>query len=214
MQGENRKALIHLCVKARLSDGQPAALHRYVELVERWSGRCNLVSKNDLNRIAAKHVADSWNFTRIPGLLPGVRALDVGSGAGFPGVVLALLRPDVRVTLLDSRRQRTLFLREAVEQLGLANAQVLCQRVEELHHSMAGFFNLVTGRAVAGLEELWQWAQPLLQPQGFLITQKGLQEEIEPLTGATVESIPMLYTISASRLLLLRKEGSSEKQSV
>lgn len=214
MQGENKTALHHLCAEAGLSDEQGAGLRRYVELVERWTKRCNLVSKNDLNRIAAKHVADSWNFTRVPGLLAGVRILDVGSGAGFPGVVLAFLRPDVQVTLLDSRRQRTLFLREAVEQLGLANAQVLCQRVEELKNSMPDFFELVTARAVAGLEELWQWAQPLLRPQGVLVTQKGLQEEIEPLAGTTVQSIPMLHTISASRLLLLRKEEASERQSV
>ncbi len=214
MQGENKTALIHLCANAGLSEEQGAGLRRYVELVERWTSRCNLVSKNDLNRIAAKHVADSWNFTRIPGLLAGVQVLDVGSGAGFPGVVLALLCPDVRVTLLDSRRQRTLFLREAVEQLGLANAQVLCQRAEELRNSMPEAFDLVTARAVAGLEELWQWAQPVLRPGGVLVAQKGLQEEIEPLAGATVESIPMLHTLSASRLLLLRKEGSSERQSV
>lgn len=214
MQGENKTALIHLCASAGLSEEQGAGLRRYVELVERWTSRCNLVSKNDLNRIVAKHVADSWNFTRVPGLQAGVRVLDVGSGAGFPGVVLALLRPDVSVTLLDSRRQRTLFLREAVEQLGLANAQVLCQRVEGLQNSMPDFFDLVTARAVAGLEELWQWARPLLRHQGFLVTQKGLQEEIEQLAGATVQWIPMLHTISASRLLLLRKEGSSEKQRV
>ncbi len=214
MQGENKTALIHLCASAGLSEEQGAGLRRYVELVERWTSRCNLVSKNDLNRIAAKHVADSWNFTRIPGLVAGAQILDVGSGAGFPGVVLALLRPDVKVTLLDSRRQRTLFLREAVEQLGLANALVLCQRVEELRNSLPDAFELVTARAVAGLEELWQWAQPVLRPGGVLVAQKGLQEEIEPLAGATIESIPMLHTISASRLLLLRKEGSSERQCV
>jgi len=214
MHSENKAALLHLCAEVGLSGEQGDGLRRYVELVERWTSRCNLVSKNDLNRIVAKHVADSWNFSRVPGLLAGVRVLDVGSGAGFPGVVLALLRPDVQVTLLDSRRQRTLFLREAVEQLGLANAQVLCQRAEELRNSMPEAFDLVTTRAVAGLEELWQWAQPVLRPGGVLVAQKGLQEEIEPLAGATVESIPMLHTLSASRLLLLRKEGSSERQSV
>ncbi len=214
MQGENKAALLRLCTEAGLSDEQGAGLRRYTELVERWTSRCNLVSKNDLNRIVSKHVADSWNFTRVPGLLAGVRILDVGSGAGFPGMVLALLRPDVQVVLLDSRRQRTLFLREAVEQLGLANAQVLCQRVEELKNSMPDFFELVTARAVAGLEELWQWVQPLLRPQGVLVTQKGLQEEIEPLAGVMVQSIPMLHTISVSRLLLLRKEGSSERPGV
>jgi len=214
MRVENKTGLLQLCARAALSEEQAAGLYRYVELVERWTGRCNLVSKNDLNRIASKPVADSWNFTRVAGLLAGVQVLDMGSGAGFPGVVLALLRPDVRVTLLDSRRQRTLFLREAVEQLGLANAQVLRQRAEELQQSRSNSFDLVTARAVAGLEELWVWAQPLLRPEGFLVTQKGLQEEVEPLAGATVESIPMLHTISESRLLLLRKERSSERQSV
>jgi len=103
---------------------------------------------------------------------PDSSVIDVGSGAGLPGVVLAIARPDLHVTLVDSMLRRTTFLDEVVADLGLANVVVRRARAEELRaSSMAA--DAVTARAVASIDKLAAWARPLLRPGGALLALKG-----------------------------------------
>ena len=103
---------------------------------------------------------------------------DIGSGAGLPGLVMAIRRPDLRVTLVEPLLRRATFLTEAVERLGLERVSVVRARAEELHGSVG--FSVVTSRAVAPLPRLLTWSLPMLQPGGAMLAMKGTsaQEEV------------------------------------
>lgn len=112
-----------------------------------------------------------------------VDVCDIGSGAGLPGIVLALTRPDLSVTLVEPLLRRTTFLEEAVAELGLSNVDVVRARAEELHGHRD--FAVVTSRAVAPLDRLLGWSMPLVRQGGELVAMKGssIHEEIERATG-------------------------------
>ena len=107
----------------------------------------------------------------------GSVVLDLGSGAGLPGLVLALMRPDIQVVLVEPLLRRATFLSEAVEALGLRTVVVRRARAEELHGTVE--VDVVTARAVAPLERLGGWAMPLLRPGGRLLALKGEQAQAE-----------------------------------
>jgi 16S rRNA (guanine527-N7)-methyltransferase len=104
---------------------------------------------------------------------------DIGSGAGLPGLVLALSRPDLTVTLVEPLLRRTTFLQEAVQELELGNVEVVRARAEELHGQRE--FSVVTSRAVAPLERLLGWSMPLVRRGGAMVVMKGasVHDEIE-----------------------------------
>jgi 16S rRNA (guanine527-N7)-methyltransferase len=114
----------------------------------------------------------------------GLDVCDIGSGAGLPGLVLALSRPDLQVTLVEPLLRRTTFLEEAVSELGLRNVEVVRARAEELHGSRE--FSVVTSRAVAPLDRLLGWSMPLVRQGGELVAMKGssVHEEVEAAAGA------------------------------
>jgi 16S rRNA (guanine527-N7)-methyltransferase len=127
---------------------------------------------------------DSLALLAPPTAVPdGACLLDIGSGAGFPGLVLAVARPDLSVTLLDAREKRAGFLRDAIRTLGLANAVSVCARAEDFAETRRASFDIVTARAVARLGELCELAQPLLAPGGALIAPKSLGSD-EEIAGA------------------------------
>jgi len=109
---------------------------------------------------------------------------DIGSGAGLPGLVLALSRPDLEVTLVEPLERRTSFLIEAVAALELSNVEVIRGRAEELHGLRE--FSVVTSRAVAPLDRLLRWSMPLVRPGGALVAMKGatVHDEIKAASKA------------------------------
>ena len=133
-----------------------------------------------------RHIAESAGLAALlPTEPPGPRLLDVGSGGGFPGIVIAILRPDIQVTLLDARSKKTEFLEGIAEELGL-DVTVLRGRAEELVLSEhAGAYDLVTARAVAPMARLLPWTLPFLRPAGLLYAVKGERWQ-EELDGAQV----------------------------
>jgi 16S rRNA (guanine527-N7)-methyltransferase len=108
---------------------------------------------------------------------------DIGTGAGLPGLVLAIARPDLAVTLVEPLLRRTTFLDEVVSELGLSQVTVVRGRAEDLHGTST--FDVVTSRAVAPLERLLGWSMPLVAPSGATIAMKGrsIHEEIEQAQG-------------------------------
>jgi 16S rRNA (guanine527-N7)-methyltransferase len=112
-----------------LDESRLAALLRHAELIRDWNARINLVSRKDADRILNYHVVDSLAAARY--LPPAARACDIGSGAGLPGIPLAIARPDTQIVLLESSGKKAGFLTSAVEELALANATVINQRAEE-----------------------------------------------------------------------------------
>lgn len=159
-----------------------ATLERYAQLVE--SSPHNLVSRSARAELTTRHVPEA---VALAGLLPsGIgRLLDLGSGGGFPGMVVAIVRQDLEVHLLDATRKKTAFLEQAATELGVP-VVVHTGRAEELARGeLAGSFDVVTARAVAPLDRLVPWALPFLSPGGVLYAVKGQRwrEELEQAAG-------------------------------
>ncbi|MFV2195509.1 16S rRNA (guanine(527)-N(7))-methyltransferase RsmG [Nocardiopsis sp. LOL_012] len=150
-------------------------VRRYAELLADDGVRRGLIGPREVPRLWERHL---MNCAVVEELLPeGAHVVDVGSGAGLPGLVLALVRPDLKVTLLEPLLRRTVFLEEAVQVLDLSNVEVRRGRAEEVHGELHTDF--VTARAVAPLSRLAGWALPLLRKNGSLLALKGEQAEAE-----------------------------------
>lgn len=148
---------------------------RYTELLAGAGVERGLIGPREVPRLWERHV---MNCAVVEEAIPnGADVIDIGSGAGLPGVVLGILRPDLTVTLLEPLLRRTVFLQECVELLGLRNVSVRRGRAEEVHGILAA--DVVTARAVAPLPKLAGWALPLLRKDGSLLALKGEQAEAE-----------------------------------
>lgn len=160
-----------------LDPATSARLETFVRAVE--TSPHNLVSRRALGELRDRHVPECIELARM---LPqgGRDLLDVGSGGGFPGLVIAAVRPDLRVTLLDSTRKKTDFLLETAEAMGV-DVTVINARAEDVTDELGRRFDLVTARAVAPLERLLAWTLPFLRSGGLLYAVKGERwaEELE-----------------------------------
>jgi 16S rRNA (guanine527-N7)-methyltransferase len=155
-------------------------LARYADLLADAGVVRGLIGPRELPRLWERHLL---NCAQIAGeFAEGERVCDVGSGAGLPGIVVAILRPDLEVTLLEPLLRRTTFLEEAVAELGLQRVRVVRGRAEE-HAGDA--FDTVVARAVAPLERLVPWALPMCRPGGRLLAMKGAGA-VEELNAAGV----------------------------
>lgn len=158
-------------------------LERFAALVR--ASEHNLVSRRARDELESRHIPEC---VRLAEVLPkgAQRVLDIGSGGGFPGMVLAIVRPELEVHLLDATAKKTGFLAGAAEQLGV-RVTVHTGRAEELVRTddLAGGFDVVTARAVAPLDRLVTWAVPFLRTGGLLYAVKG-QRWAEELEAAQV----------------------------
>lgn len=142
-------------------------MERYAALLADVAVPRGLVGPREIPRLWERHIL---NCAAVSPLLPArTEVVDVGSGAGLPGLVLAIARPDLHLVLSEPLLRRSSFLTDAVITLGLANVQVRRIRAED----MTGSFDAVTARAVAPLERLARWTLPLLRPGGLLVALKG-----------------------------------------
>jgi 16S rRNA (guanine527-N7)-methyltransferase len=149
---------------------------RYAELLATDGVTRGLIGPRETDRLWDRHLL---NCAAVTELLPDYgRLVDIGSGAGLPGIVLAMLRPSLEVTLLEPLLRRAVFLEECVAELGLANATVLRARAEDKGAAQLGA-DIATARAVAPLDRLAGWAARLLRPGGQLLAIKGQSAEAE-----------------------------------
>jgi len=149
---------------------------RYVEILLEVAVPRGLLGPAEADRVWERHVLNSAAPAAL--LPPACCVLDVGSGAGLPGIVLALARPDVRVTLVERMQRRTVFLEECVAALGLGSrVQVRRARAEQLHGTVSA--DAVTARAVAPLHRLLPLCWPLVRPGGALLAIKGASAATE-----------------------------------
>lgn len=160
-------------VDFKLSPHQMRQFETYLNLLKSWSQRTNLVSGSDRTRLVSRHFLESVAVLFAFDIPAGALFLDLGTGAGLPGIPIKILRPDLKCVLLDSKRMKSLFLKKVVSDLVLENTEVVCDRVEKLDSSFAVAFDIVICRAVATLVELWEWAAPLLKKSGHLLAMKG-----------------------------------------
>jgi 16S rRNA (guanine527-N7)-methyltransferase len=178
------------------------ALHRfnsyYQELLA-WNQRINLISKKDENRIVIRHFLESLGFLKHIDFPFQARVLDLGSGAGLPGIPLAIVRPDLHITLVEAKKKKTEFLQEVSQKLTLDTIRIINKRMEEIAGKM-DTIDIVVCRSVASLAQLYKWTRLCLEPsQGKLITIKGEQykKELSTLIKHSKSDTRIEYTIAS-----------------
>ena len=194
----------------------------YARTLVAWNERFNLTRITDLRGIYVKHFADSMALFMLPEVQSGERLLDMGSGAGFPGLVLKIARPALRVTLCDSLAKRVGFLVEAAAEIGV-EAECVHGRAEDLARRGAGQrdrFPVATARAVAPLRVLVEWCMPFVRPGGVFVAMKGRggAEELDDarraiaLLGGEVERVAdydLPLGAGGRVLVVIRKVGET-----
>ncbi|MFI6468038.1 16S rRNA (guanine(527)-N(7))-methyltransferase RsmG [Streptomyces sp. NPDC050538] len=158
---------------------------RYAELLADAGVQRGLIGPREVPRLWERHLLNCAVLSEV--VPDGVTVCDVGSGAGLPGIPLALVREDIKITLLEPLLRRTTFLTEVVELLGLDHVTVVRGRAEEVMGTLQPV-HVVTARAVAPLERLATWGIPLLRPYGEMLALKGDTAEEELKSAATVLS--------------------------
>jgi 16S rRNA (guanine527-N7)-methyltransferase len=151
-------------------------LMQHLELVSKWNRVHNLTAVREPAQMVVLHVLDSLSL--LPHLATAKTLVDVGTGGGFPGIPLAIARPDLEVTLIDSSHKKCSFLEQAKTELKLANLHVVCERVE--HWKPEHRFDAVVSRAFAELSDFVSQASHLVAPGGRMLAMKGVHpfEEI------------------------------------
>ncbi len=149
---------------------QQETLLAYVALLNKWNKVYNLTAIRDPRDMIGLHILDS--LALLPHLNSTGKILDVGSGGGLPGICVAIASPVLEVTMLDSLQKKTTFVRQAIGELGLTNANVVCERVEAYSPEMK--FDIVTSRAFAELADFVNGAKHLVAPNGKMIAMKGV----------------------------------------
>jgi 16S rRNA (guanine527-N7)-methyltransferase len=185
-----------------------AQLTDYVGLLAKWSKVYNLTAVRQPQRMVTRHLLDS--LAVVPFLIEG-SLLDVGTGAGLPGVPIAIARPDLAVTLLDANAKKLRFVRQAVAELRLGNVEVVQARMQEYQPGRA--FDMVISRAVSSLEELYRQSRHLLAPRGRMLFMKGALPEEEMAAFAPgretlhIERLDVPGLDAERHLLWLDKQG-------
>ena len=162
------------CLKLDVSVAQQNLLLAFVDLIQKWNKAYNLTAIRGRDEMLRLHILDS--LAVLP-YITGQKIIDVGTGAGLPGIPLAILMPDVQFTLLDSNSKKTRFVQQVVLELKLNNVEVVHSRVENLDR--AGEYDAVLSRAFASLDEIMNLTEYLLQSEGVLIAMKGHLPEAE-----------------------------------
>jgi len=172
---EKLKNDIHSTLGIRLSPDQEGALAHYEEELVSWNERLNLTAISDTEGIRTKHFLDSLTCLLALGSAPPNRLIDIGTGAGFPGIPLKIILPDVHIVLLESVRKKTRFLRHIVQALNLEKVEVVRVRAEEAgqdpdHREQ---YDCAVARAVASMPTLVEYMLPLVRVGGTALAQKG-----------------------------------------
>jgi len=192
---------------------QEARFARYLEILCQRNTQVNLTAITDPGEIAAKHFLDAMTVETIWQPAPGSRAIDIGTGAGVPGIPMAIRHPQVAFVLNDSTRKKVDFLAEVAAELPLPNVQPLWARAEALGRDAAyrGQFQTAFARAVAHLGQLIEYALPLLVTNGLLIAMKGPSGEEEiaqsqpalQALGGTIAQVSRFTVAGAGERLLI-----------
>ena len=150
----------------------------YLAELNKWSQKINLTAIKDERDIVVKHVLDSLSYLHGFTATPGLRLLDMGSGAGFPALPIKIACPEISITMVDSVKKKASFLRHIIRTLKLKETTVIDTRTEELSVHLLSTFDIVTARAFAAMKSAIAEGTPLLKPGGFMVLSRGPEETI------------------------------------
>ncbi len=173
----NLSAIQPLCSEfgVDLNDDIKNELNIYGNLLVEWNEKMNLTAITDPEGVLYKHFYDCILFLKHIDIPQGASIIDVGTGAGFPGMVLKIVRNDLDVTLLDSLNKRLIFLNEVINTLDLKGIKTIHSRAEDAgkNKSLRESFDIATARAVANLPVLMEYCTPLVKKSGLFVAMKG-----------------------------------------
>lgn len=166
--------------KITLTENQYEQFQKYFELLVEWNEKMNLTAITDESGVALKHFADSLSLLNFVDIPQNSSLADVGTGAGFPGVVLKIARPDIKLTLIDSLNKRLVFLGEVCAQLGI-EAELIHSRAEDgaRDEKLRESFDFAVSRAVARMNVLSEYCLPYVKVGGAFCAMKGAQANEE-----------------------------------
>jgi len=176
----------------------------FIQLIEKWNKTYNLTAVRNREDMARLHILDS--LTVLP-FIEGNRVADIGTGAGLPGIPLAIFLPDVKFILVDSNSKKTRFVQQAILELKLKNVSVQHSRVENFQPDI--LFSTVTMRAFASLQDIMDLTKHLIAPSGILLAMKGQQPDIAEINALTTPHSIIQLTIPEveAERCLIRIEG-------
>lgn len=161
-----------------LNSEQTARFLKYLELINIWNSKINLTSISDESEIVIKHFLDSLTVSEF--VKDGSNVLDIGTGAGFPGVPLAIVNEKSRFTLLDSREKRIFFINEVIRDLKLKNIETVAARAEDSKNGIQrNNFDCVLTRAVSDIGEVLNLSAPYLSENGQIVLMRGKEGRLE-----------------------------------
>ena len=170
-----------------INDTQLSQFEKYFILLVEWNSKINLTRITEPEEVAVKHFADSLTLLKYVDVKTNAKLVDVGTGAGFPGIPIKIMRPDINLTLLDSLNKRLVFLEKVCDSIGI-DAKFVHTRAEQggAEFEYREKFDVVTSRAVARLNTLSEYCLPYVKKSGIFVAMKGpeLQEELEEAQNA------------------------------
>lgn len=172
-----------------LPDTSLSKFQQYLDLLVKWNKKINLTAEKDRENILQRHVFDSLQYCRS--LKPDFRVMDIGSGAGFPGIPLKIIFPAMTLVMVESQRKRCSFLETVIRELGLDGAEVINSRAEDVPVEREGQFDAVIFRAVSGIEPCLTLGERFLVPGGKLVLKKPPDETLPESIFNLKEEIPI-----------------------
>ena len=189
-------------INISLTEKQLNQLEKFYNLLVDWNQKINLTRIIQKEEVYLKHFYDSLTLNRVVDLKNTDTLCDIGTGAGFPGIVLKIVFPNLNITLVDSLQKRVNYLNEVIKDLGLENVEVIHSRGEDFK----GNFDVVTSRAVANIEKLVNYTMHLVSKDGVFVAMKG---DIDAeLTKDVEKKLNKKYTIIKIDKFLLPIENS------
>ena len=203
-------------IGVRLTAVQQEQFARYLSILMDWNGRMNLTAVREPAAIETRHFLDSLTCAPLIGDLNGQRLIDVGTGAGLPGLPLKILYPEMQLTLVESVGKKTRFLQAVVDELALTDVIILQERAEALgqQHAYREKYDWAVARAVAKLPTLAEYLLPFCKVGGHMLAQKGRRAEEETavshhaitlLGGGAPELHPITLTDDGTTIILVEK---------
>lgn len=202
-----------------LTSQQLEKLNQFYELLISWNKKMNLTRIIEKEDVYLKHFYDSLTLSKVIDLNQDLTICDVGSGAGFPGIVLKICFPNLKITLLDSLQKRVNYLNEIIKELDLKNIEAIHTRAEDYAKQNREKFDIVTARAVANLKILSELCIPMVKVNGLFIAMKAnIEEEIENSTeilnklDSKIERIETFYLPienSIRNIIMIQKQKTT-----
>lgn len=186
----------------KLTDKQINQLEQFYNLLIEWNEKINLTRITSKEEVYLKHFYDSLTISKVINLKNSKTLCDVGTGAGFPGIVLKIVYPNLKITLVDALQKRVNYLNTIIKELNIDGITAIHARGEDLKEK----YDVVTARAVANIEKLLKYTMHLVAPNGVFIAMKGnISEELNDLTR---KKISQKYNIVKIEQFLLPYENS------